>query len=437
MLLIDGERATWEARAEATRGGNPVLARAAYEKLNTSLAGVRALMQYLEQQLDAVRSRISDADAKARGPLTAESLQAQRLLDILRRRESDLRGAIENGQPLERLLARFRADVEGRRDVSFAERAKDALAGSVLALRQLWNFEFFAVDDTLETVDGRKLAVSRSVTVGKTFGALLIVLVGYWVCSLIARRIERGMVARGKAAPQAARLLRKWAMFAVIAILVIFALASANIPLTAFTFLGGALAIAAGFGLQNLLKNLVSGIMLLIERPLRLGDLVEVDGIRGRITEIGIRASTIRSADGIESMIPNSRFIEGNVTNWTYTSPQTRQTIAVGVAYGTSLRTASEVLEGVLARHGQVLKSPVPQVYLDGYGDSAISFALTYWIEMLPDNDSRRVKSDLLHMIDRGFAEAGIAMPFPQRDVHLDVGKPVPVTIVGAADGTA
>jgi small-conductance mechanosensitive channel len=433
MLMLDGERATWEARAEAMRGGNPVMARAAYEKLTTSLAGVRALMQYLEEQLNAVRSRISDADAKSRGPITAESQQAQRLLEVLRRRESDLRSAIESGQPIERLLARFRADVEGRRDVSVTERVKDAIAGTVLEIRDVWTYELFAVDDTLETADGRKVAVSRSVTIGKTFGALLIVVFGYWLCSFIARRIERGIVARGRAAPQSARLLRKWAMFMVSALLAIFALASANIPLAAFTFLGGALAIAAGFGLQNLLKNFVSGIMLLVERPVRLGDLVEVDGNRGRITEIGIRASTIRTADGIESMIPNSRFVEGNVTNWTYTSPQTRQTITLGVAYGTPLRKAADVLQGVLERHGQVLKTPAPQVYLDAYEDSAISFLLTYWIEMLPDNDSRRVKSDLLHMIDRGFAEAGIVIPFPQRDVRLDIDKPVPVAIVGKA----
>ena len=153
---------------------------------------------------------------------------------------------------------------------------------------------------------------------------MLIVLVGYLLSSLVARRIERMVVARGRIAPQSAALLRKWALFVLAAVLVSSRWSSASIPLTAFAFLGGALAIAAGFGLQNLLKNLVAGIMLLVERPLRLGDLLEVDGLRGRITEIGIRASTIRSADGIETMIPNSRFIEGSVTNWTYTSPQTR-----------------------------------------------------------------------------------------------------------------
>jgi small-conductance mechanosensitive channel len=276
------------------------------------------------------------------------------------------------------------------------------------------------------------LSVERSVTIGKTVGAVLIVFVGYWVCSWIARRIERVAVRRGRIAPQSAALVRNWILFGLTAILVIFALVSSSIPLTVFAFLGGALAIAAGFGMQTLLKNFVAGLMLLFERPMRLGDLVEVDGIRGRITAIGIRASTILSADGIETMIPNGAFIENKLTNWTYSSPQARQTLAIGVAYGTPLRKASDVMQEVLARHGLVLKDPAPQVYLDDYADSAIKFTLTYWVEMTTVNDSRRIKSDLLHMLDKALAEAGIGMPFPQRDVHVDAVSPLKVEVVSS-----
>ena len=261
-------------------------------------------------------------------------------------------------------------------------------------------------------------------------------LIGYWLSRFVVRRIERRAVSAGRATPQGAALVRTWILFVVAAILGLVALVSASIPLTAFAFLGGALAIAAGFGLQTLLKNLVSGVMLLIERPLRLGDLVEVDGIRGRVTEIGIRASTIRSADGIESMIPNSRFLEGNMTNWTYSSPQARQTISIGVAYGSPLRKVAGILAGLLERHRNVLKEPTPQVYVEEYADNSINFSLTYWVEMSEMGDTRRVKSDLLLMIDEAFTEAGISIPFPQRDVHLSSGEPVPVRIVDA-DGVS
>jgi small-conductance mechanosensitive channel len=180
--------------------------------------------------------------------------------------------------------------------------------------------------------------------------------------------------------------------------------------------------------------------MLLFERPMRLDDLVEVDGIRGRVTAIGIRASTIMSGDGIESLIPNSAFVEGKLTNWTYSNSTSRQTIRVGVAYGSPLRKAGDALADAAARHGVVLKEPAPQVYLEEYGDSAVYFALTYWVDMSPSNDARRVKSDLLHMIDRAFAEAGIKMPFPQRELHVGGATPLKVEVVpplGGGSGSA
>ena len=426
LMVLAGERLAWDARSESLRTQDPVSARAAYERLGQSLATLRTRRQYLDQELVSVGQRIGEYERKLRTAAGAEEEHARRMVEVLRARETEIRGALRNGEPLERLLDRFREDLEGKRGTSFVDEARDAAAAVVLQARRAWNYEMFTVDDTFETADGRKLSVSRGVTVGKTVGAVLIVVVGFWLVRAIMRRTERILVARGRVTPQSAALLRNWVLLAVMCVLVVFALATASIPLTVFAFLGGALAIAAGFGLQTLLKNLVSGVILLGERPMRLGDLVEVDGTRGRVTQIGIRASTILTGDGIESMIPNSAFLEGKLTNWTYTSPQTRQTIVVGVAYGTPLRQAADVLAGVLARHGLVRKDPLPQVYLDEYADSAIRFALTYWVDMTPENDARRVKSDLLHMIDTAFAEAGIRMPFPQLDVHLDRGAAAP-----------
>jgi len=433
LLQLDGEKAAWEARATAIGLQDPVRARAAYDRLTESLAGLRATKQYLERQLANADSRLSDEEARQRTATHTETPASRLLIDTLRQRQRDLRKALDDASPLERLVGNFRADFEDRRAASLTARLQDRWAKAGLAARDAWNYELFAIDDSFETAEGRKLAVSRSVTVGKTFGAALIVFIGYWLSRFVVRRIERKAVAAGRATPQGAALVRKWILFLVAAVLGLVALVSASIPLTAFAFLGGALAIAAGFGLQTLLKNLVSGVMLLIERPLRLGDLVEVDGIRGRVTEIGIRASTIRSADGIESMIPNSRFLEGNMTNWTYSSPQARQTISIGVAYGSPLREVSGILAGVLERHRQVLKEPAPHVYLDEYADNSINFSVTYWVEMTEMGDTRRVKSDLLLMIDEAFSAAGISIPFPQRDVHLSTGEPVPVRIVDAA----
>jgi small-conductance mechanosensitive channel len=426
LLQLDGERTLWEARASALSLTDPVRLRAARERLNVALARTSATTQYLESQLASAGSRLRDEEARHPG---SASPAVARLLNALRERESELTSARDESRRLERLLLRFRADFEERSTSTWGDRLRDRAAGTWLALRELWRFELVAIDDSMTTEDGRKIAVTRSITVGKTFGAALIVLLGYALASFVARRIERRLVRTGRVTAQSGALVRKWFLFVVGAMLLLLALLGASIPLTAFAFLGGALAIAAGFGLQNLLKNLVSGVMLLVERPLRLGDLIEVDGIRGRVTEIGIRASTIRSADGIESMIPNSRFVEGNLTNWTFSSDATRQTITVGVAYGSPLRKVNEILSEVLQRHGHVLKDPAPQVYADEFADSSINFSLTYWVEMTQQSDVRRVKSDLLLMIDRAFEDASISIPFPQRDVRLTVQPPLAVQV--------
>ena len=285
----------------------------------------------------------------------------------------------------------------------------------------------------METADGRKLTVARSVTIGKSFGAVLVIVVaGYLMASFIVRWIERRIVAAHRSTPQGAALSRKSILLVLTAILADVRAAFRPAFRARLHFLGGALAIAAGFGCRRSSRTW-SGVMLLVERPSSGRNGVEVYGLRGRVTEIGLRASTIRSGDGTESMVPNSRFLEGNMTNWTYSSPTTRQSIALGVAYGSPLRRVSEILNDVLTRHGLVLKVPAPQVYLEGYGDSSINFSLNYWIEMTEQTDSRRLRSDLLHMIDGAFEEAGIQIPYPQREVRLSTAAPVSVAVMPPA----
>jgi potassium-dependent mechanosensitive channel len=437
LVALQGERLVWSARAEAINLQDPVKARDAHERLSEELAGLRASKQYVTQQLTAVSARIREEEVGQRSFQHVENVHEQRLLATLRERESDLRAVFDASAPLERVVRHFRADFEGRRDITAGERIKDSLAVAWLAARQVWNYEMFTIDDTLEAADGRKITASRGVTIGKTFGAVLIVLVGYLLSNFVLGVIERRRVASGRVSPEVAALGHRWILFALTAILIIFALFTAHIPFTAFAFLGGALAIAAGFGLQTLLKNLVSGVMLLVERPMRIGDLVEVDGLRGRVSEIGLRASTIRGGDGMESIVPNSRFLEGNMKNWTYTTPTARQTIDIRVAYGSPLRTVTDISSAVLTRHGLVLKKPAPQVYMADYDDSGIKFTLNYWIEMTEQVDSSRVKSDLLHMIDGAFADAGITIPYSQKDIRPSTDDPVPVPVVSSAAGRA
>ena len=199
-----------------------------------------------------------------------------------------------------------------------------------------------------------------------------------------------------------------------------------------FVLLSGALAIGVGFGTQNLLKNFISGVMLLVERPVKVGDIIELGATRGRVNSIGIRSSVIRSADGIETIVPNSALLENNVTNWTYSSPHVRFAIRVGVAYGTNTRDVGKLLLSAADEHGKILKDPEPVVHFEDFGENALIFSLNYWLEVRPEIDTRVIASDLRHMIDQRFGEAGIVLAFPQRDIRVDTSKPLQIEVLGA-----
>jgi small-conductance mechanosensitive channel len=203
-------------------------------------------------------------------------------------------------------------------------------------------------------------------------------------------------------------LVRQWTQAFLITILIFISLISVKIPLTIFAFLGGAFAIGVGFGAQNLLKNVISGMLLLIERPLRVGDLIEVDNIRGRVMTIGLRSSTVRDAKGIETLIPNSNFLDRNLTNWTYSSQIGRFSLSVGAPYGSPTHQIRDLLTDIAGQHPRVLKVPQPQALLEGFGDKAVIFSVNYWLDIRLNADPGEVASELRFMIEQRFTEAGL-----------------------------
>jgi small-conductance mechanosensitive channel len=196
-----------------------------------------------------------------------------------------------------------------------------------------------------------------------------------------------------------------------------------------FAFLGGALAIGVGFGTQTIIRNFISGLIVLMERQVQVGDIVDVDGVTGTVTEVNLRSSTLLGFDGVEAIIPNSNLLENKVTNWTHTDNRVRRVVKVGVAYGSPVRRVAELLLDCMERHGQVLKDPEPRVLFEEFGDSALVFAMYFWLEMRPGVNSQVVMSDLRFMVHKALEEAGIAVPFPQRDVHLDATRPLQVEL--------
>jgi small-conductance mechanosensitive channel len=265
----------------------------------------------------------------------------------------------------------------------------------------------FNAEDTIE-VEGKKITGHRSVTVGKIVSALVIFSIGYWLCLYCAALIGRLAITRLGVAPELANLLRQWSQALLLTVLIVTSLVWVKIPLTIFAFLGGAFAIGVGFGAQNLLKNVISGILLLIERPLRVGDLIEVENVRGRVTTIGLRSSTVRDAKGVVTLIPNSTFLERYLTNWTYSSRIGRFSLRVGAPYGSSTQAVMDLLVGLAANHPRVLKNPQPQVLFEEFGNQARIFTLNYWLEIRLDVDPNEVASELRFAIEQKFLEAGL-----------------------------
>ncbi len=216
---------------------------------------------------------------------------------------------------------------------------------------RIWNYELLTIEDKVE-VGGQTVTTSRGVTVGKSIGAVLLLLLGYRLLICLSRRVERQLVRRFDLGEEQAKTLRRWVNALGMVALLMLTLNLARIPLTVFAFAGGALAIGIGFGTQTLIKNLISGMIVLVERNVRVGDIIEVEGITGRVTAVDVRSSTVRAADGVESMIPNSMLLEQKVTNWTLTDAHLRRVVKVGVAYGSPVREVARILADCAERHG-------------------------------------------------------------------------------------
>jgi len=194
------------------------------------------------------------------------------------------------------------------------------------------------------------------------------------------------------------------------------ALTDAGVELNKFTVVTGALGVGVGFGLQNIVNNFVSGLILLFERPIRVGDTVEAGGVIGNVKRIGARSSTLQTFQGSEVIVPNSNLLSNQVINWTLSSPWRCVQIPVGVAYGTDPEPVLKRLVEVAESYPGVMRDPQPAAFFLGFGDSALNFELRFWAGQ---DTWFQLKSDVTSGVAKALREAGIEIPFPQRDLHV------------------
>ena len=194
-----------------------------------------------------------------------------------------------------------------------------------------------------------------------------------------------------------------------------------GLDLSSLTILASALGIGLGFGFQNIAKDFGSGLILLFERPIQVGDFVEVNDYKGTVEQINARSTVIRTLDRISIILPNSHFLDREVINWSHLNPTSRLHLPVGVAYGSDANLVRSTLIEAIGTHPEVLSSPPPHVLFKGFGDSALDFELLVWITT-PERQLL-IKSDLYFLIEAAFQQHQIEIPFPQQDVHLRSGS--------------
>jgi small-conductance mechanosensitive channel len=249
----------------------------------------------------------------------------------------------------------------------------------------------------------------------------LIVLV--FACEQVFRRhLMRRFLQRTHFQPSMQYAIGKIAGYIFIAFGLYIALRMVGIDLSSLAVVAGALGVGLGFGLQNIISNFVSGLIILAERPIAIGDRVEMGEVAGLVTKISLRSTSIVTNDNITIIVPNSDFISNKVTNWSYGDPKVRIRLPVGVAYGTDPEKLRRVLLEVAAEHPMVLRDPGPEVYFGSFGDSSLNFELAVWTAEMTSKP-RRFRSDLNFAVERKLRENNIEIPFPQRDLHLRSGS--------------
>jgi small-conductance mechanosensitive channel len=298
-------------------------------------------------------------------------------------------------------------------------------AGLVVAAVFAWVHSAFwaiGIESIVTTVVARLLTAQLAVgQVAVSFGNVLALFLTIWFSFVLARFVnwvlEEDVYPRVSLARGVPYAISSLIRYTIIVFGFMLALAAAGVELTNLTVIAGGLGVGIGFGLQNVVNNFVSGLILLFERPVQVGDAVQLPDLSGEIRRIGIRASMVRTWEGAEVIIPNGLLTSDKLTNWTLSSRERRVEVHVGVEYGTDAQRVIDLLVEVGRSHPDVISYPEPAALFLSFGDSALEFMLRVWIH---DFDrGYPVRSELSVAIQRALADAGITVPFPQRDLHL------------------
>jgi small-conductance mechanosensitive channel len=245
---------------------------------------------------------------------------------------------------------------------------------------------------------------------------VLIVLFTFLLTGIIRFVVDDEFISRSKLPKGVLHAISVSIRYIIVFIGIMFALSMAGIDLGKFSLLAGALGVGIGFGLQNIVNNFISGLILIYERPLQVGDTIEIESLMGRVTTIGPRSSHVVTYDGAEVVVPNGNLISNQLINWTLSDNKRRLEVKIGAAYESDPNIVIKILQEVADENQNIFKEPEPLALFDGFGESSLNFRLLFWI---PFELGLQAKSDVSVAIYNKFKENNIEIPFPQMDLHV------------------
>lgn len=426
LELVNQSRYAWSNRYEfanelSTHEKNIEIEKQANEQLQQR---ERDFANRMIQQ-NELRKTVAALDTKIEA--LADDEEGKKLRRLIERQKDQVRGKMSSVdtdvaaiQANRRIIEKLLADIQGdSQRYSFESMWQNTWH----RVKGVWNTELTTVEE-------------RSITIGKVCLALLIFVGGFFASRWLSRWLGSFLTRRLKVDQSASAAFQSLGFYGLLLSFLLGALNFVSIPLTVFTFLGGALAIGVGFGSQNILSNFISGLILLAERPVKVGDLIEMDDYYGNVESIGARSTIVRTGTNLRLVVPNSKFLENNVINYTHGSNDViRINVCVGVAYGSDAKQVTELLQQAASEHELVLKSPESFVLFRDFADNSLNFELHFWIRMVRPLDQLKMESDIRYKIDTLFNDAGVVIAFPQRDVHFEATSPIPFQLVDGQNG--
>jgi len=277
------------------------------------------------------------------------------------------------------------------------------------------------IEELVGAIFGRRFTMgSVNISLGDIVIIILTIWVSFWVSKLFRFFLEGDVLPRIKLPRGVPATISKLTHYIILGFGFVVALSMAGFDLSKFALIAGALSVGIGFGLQNMVNNFISGLILIFERPIQTGDVIELGELLGVVKRIGIRASMIRTFAGAEVIVPNGNLISNEVVNWTLSDKVRRIEIAVGVAYGTDPTKVLTLLKNLTLNHPEILEKPETMVLFQGFGDSSLDFELRFWTAN--SETWLALKSQLTVDMHEALKKAKIEIPFPQRDLHIKSG---------------